>query len=72
VLTVAGLASPVDATTLLELLDYKRPTRGCCNDWVNHLRASGFTVKTTEVAHRAPIRQRFDAPDRRAACSTPQ
>src|SRR5688500_2860974 len=27
----------------------KSPTCGCCGDWVNHLRASGFEVTVEEV-----------------------
>jgi hypothetical protein len=69
-LAVAGMASRASAVVLPEMLVYKSPTCGCCNDWVKHLRASGFTVKTAEVADLGPIRQRFGVPDRLAACHT--
>ena len=30
---------------------YKTPTCGCCTKWVDHLRAAGFTVETTELTN---------------------
>jgi hypothetical protein len=69
-LLAAGIAGRAGATMLPEMLAYKSPTCGCCNDWVKHLRASGFTVKTVEVTDLRAIRQRFGVPDRLAACHT--
>ena len=69
-LAVAGAAGRAGATALPELVVYKSPTCGCCVDWVKHLRASGFTVKTVDVQDLAAIRQKFGVPDRLAACHT--
>lgn len=33
------------AQTSAEITVYKSPTCGCCKDWIDHLRAEGFTVK---------------------------
>ena len=30
---------------IAEITVYKSPTCGCCKDWIDHLRAEGFTVK---------------------------
>jgi hypothetical protein len=69
-LAVAGIAGRAGAAVLPEMLVYKSPTCGCCNDWVKHLRTNGFTVKTVEVTDFGPIRTRFGVPDRFAACHT--
>ena len=29
---------------------WKSPTCGCCNDWITHLRANGFRVKSYDTA----------------------
>ena len=28
---------------------FKSPTCGCCSKWVEHLRANGFTVRTSDL-----------------------
>jgi hypothetical protein len=69
-LVTAGIAGRAGAATLPEMVVYKSPTCGCCNDWVKHLRARDFTVKTVDVPDLGAIRQRFGVPDRLAACHT--
>ena len=32
------------SSDLPTVLVYKTPTCGCCNGWIEHLRAAGFTV----------------------------
>lgn len=32
-----------------EVVVYKSPTCGCCNGWVEHMEASGFTVRTVDL-----------------------
>ncbi|HSD41323.1 MAG TPA: DUF411 domain-containing protein [Burkholderiales bacterium] len=69
-LAAAGVAGRAGATALPEMVVYKSPTCGCCTDWVKHLRANGFAVKTVEVNDLGPVRQRFGVPDRLASCHT--
>ncbi|MFO1364830.1 MAG: DUF411 domain-containing protein [Burkholderiales bacterium] len=69
-LAATALAARADAAPLPEAVVYKSPTCGCCNDWVKHLRAHGFAVKTMEVNDLGPVRQRFGVPDRLASCHT--
>lgn len=49
---------------------YKSPTCDCCGEWVKHLQASGFRVRTHEVADVTPIRRRYGVPDALASCHT--
>jgi len=69
-LAVAGIAGRAGAVELPEMLVYKSSTCGCCNDWVKHLRASGFTVRTTDVVDLDSVRARFGVPQRLASCHT--
>jgi len=48
---------------------WKDPTCGCCNDWVAHLKASGFQVKTNDTGNSA-ARERLGLPNRYGACHT--
>lgn len=79
VLAVAGLflyaqlqASParVAAGDLPVVTVYKSPTCGCCSKWVDHLRANGFEVKTTDMPDVQPMKQRFGVPADLASCHT--
>lgn len=49
---------------------YKTPWCGCCDGWVVHMRAAGWTVDVTELENLAPIRARYGVPDRYAGCHT--
>jgi hypothetical protein len=49
---------------------YKTPTCGCCNKWVEHLRAHGFTVRTTDVATLEDIKVRQGVPPHVQSCHT--
>lgn len=62
-------AQPV--TTSNDVIDvYKNPQCGCCNQWVEHLRAQGFTVKVHEVADVAAERTRLGVPAGLGSCHT--
>lgn len=49
---------------------YKSPTCGCCNAWVDHLRASGFRVATIDTDDLTSIKQRHGVEPAHAACHT--
>src|SRR5262245_37153182 len=49
---------------------FKNPTCGCCALWVDHLRASGFEVKVSDVRDPAAYRARFGVPTALGACHT--
>ncbi len=48
---------------------WKDPNCGCCNDWVEHLRAAGFRVSVQDSGNAA-VRQRLGLPPRLGSCHT--
>ncbi len=55
---------------LPEIVVYKTPTCGCCSLWVDHLRAAGFRVRTTDLDDLSPIRRDWKVPSKLASCHT--
>jgi hypothetical protein len=48
----------------------KSPYCGCCTQWVEHLRANGFTVEVTETEDPGPVAHRHGVPDALRSCHT--
>ncbi|MBU0602535.1 MAG: DUF411 domain-containing protein [Gammaproteobacteria bacterium] len=48
---------------------WKSPTCGCCKDWVSHLEANGFEVRTHDTGN-AQVRARLGMPIRYGSCHT--
>jgi hypothetical protein len=49
---------------------YKDPTCGCCSQWVEHLKAAGFTVRTTESNDMDAFKDKQGVPARTRSCHT--
>jgi hypothetical protein len=49
---------------------YKSPTCGCCVKWVEHLRADGFAVRTTNLDDLAELKARHRVPPPVQSCHT--
>jgi hypothetical protein len=49
---------------------YKSPTCGCCSKWVDHLRAHGFTVKTTDTEAIDDLKAKHQIPQAARSCHT--
>lgn len=49
---------------------YKSPTCGCCSKWVDHLRASKFTVRTTDTEDMDAVKARYKVPAALQSCHT--
>jgi hypothetical protein len=49
---------------------YKTPTCGCCSKWVDHLKAAGFTVKTTDLDNLDDIKAKYGVPTDLGSCHT--
>jgi hypothetical protein len=69
---VASLAAmrTASAADLPEAVVYKSPYCGCCGEWVAHLQANGFSVKTIETVNLDPVRERYRVPTKLASCHT--
>lgn len=49
---------------------YKSASCGCCQDWIEHLEANGFKVKTHNVASPSDYRRKFGIPEQLGSCHT--
>ncbi len=68
-LTIARGAVAQGAKPLVEV--WKSPTCGCCKDWIAHLQAEGFTVRTHDDGNDE-ARKRLGMPLRYGSCHTAQ
>jgi hypothetical protein len=48
---------------------WKSPTCGCCNDWITHLEANGFSVSSFDEGN-SDTRKRLGMPVRFGSCHT--
>jgi len=49
---------------------YKSPTCGCCNKWVEHMKANGFKVVTHDMDDVTPHKKRLGVPVGMGSCHT--
>ena len=49
---------------------FKSATCGCCTKWVDHLRAAGFVVETTDVADMARLKRENGISPQIESCHT--
>lgn len=52
------------------ILVHKDPNCGCCEGWVQHMKAAGFAVTVEEVADLEVVRKRLGVPSDLSACHT--
>jgi len=53
-----------------KLTVYKTPGCGCCNRWIEHLRAAGFEVEAHNAGNLDALRREWGVPRRLAGCHT--
>src|SRR3546814_159916 len=59
------------ATSALPLVVvHKRPTCGCCGQWVEHMREAGFTVEVRNTNNLNPVKERLGVPYGKGSCHT--
>jgi len=67
---LAGVAAAQKAPAALPVLQvWKDPNCGCCQDWVDYLKADGFVVQIFDTGNTA-VRRRLGLPDRYGSCHT--
>ncbi|MDX2120210.1 MAG: DUF411 domain-containing protein [Gemmatimonadota bacterium] len=71
-MTLAAAAAPSFGTPAAppSITVYHSPTCGCCKEWVKHLEANGFTVKSIEQADVSPIKAELGVPRKLVSCHT--
>ncbi len=70
-LAAAGVFAPLVAQTRTAVEVWKDPNCGCCQDWVTHLEANGFSVKVNDTGNNA-ARSRLGIPKALGSCHTAQ
>ena len=70
VLIGAGVLIATQSTRAADVLVYKSPTCGCCDKWVEHLRANGFSVDVENRQTLGPIKAELGVPRRLHSCHT--
>jgi hypothetical protein len=68
----AWLGIPAKGAAGADIVVYKTPSCGCCNNWVTHLRDHGFEVNVVNVSNTQPARERLGVPRRLGSCHTAQ
>ncbi len=61
---VAAAVAPIPLTV------YHSPTCGCCKEWVKHMEANGFAVKSIEQADLSGVKAEMGVPGRLRSCHT--
>lgn len=70
VLPLAAALAPAQAAPAKPLVEvWKDPTCGCCEDWVLHLKKSGFAVRVNDSGNDA-ARKRLGIPAALGSCHT--
>lgn len=64
---MASVSADQDLPTILV---YKAPTCGCCNGWIEHLRAAGFNVDARDVSDVVSVKLDAGVPGQMASCHT--
>lgn len=67
---VAAMALPVSAYAAGELVVYKSPTCGCCEEWVKHMQANGFEVEVEQRRDLYRVKQAQGIPPALTSCHT--
>jgi hypothetical protein len=62
-------ASQFDLETEL-LTVYKSPTCGCCNGWIDHIKAQGFKTHAKDITEMSPIKDQYRVADNLRSCHT--
>jgi hypothetical protein len=67
--TPTSAALTVD-TTLPPIVAFKSPTCGCCELWVEHMRAAGFQVEVKDTQDMGAIKAEAGVPVGQGSCHT--
>jgi len=65
----ACAALPAWASNHTAVEVWKDPSCGCCQDWIEHMQANGFTVAVHDTGNTA-VRARLGLPQRLGSCHT--
>lgn len=70
VATLAPLLSAAAVASSMHVEVYKSPQCGCCDKWVDHLKANGFAVSVNVVQRTDAYRAKAGIPSQLGSCHT--
>ncbi len=66
----AEASAAADGQDLPTVLVYKTPTCGCCNGWIEHMEAAGFTVDARDTRDLMVVKRDAGVPTQLSSCHT--
>lgn len=70
VLALGLVGSMAWAASMPEMVVHKSPSCGCCDQYVDYLRANGMVVKVMEEVNMGAVKQRLGVPADQVSCHT--
>ena len=64
------LAIQIPAAPHARMVVHKNESCGCCNGWVDHMRAAGFAVEVRNEDNLDPVKTRLGVPPGKGSCHT--
>lgn len=68
--TGAAAAPAAAAGRLGDIVVYKSPTCGCCEGWIEHLKAAGFRVEARDTSDVGAVKRRLGVLPSLVSCHT--
>lgn len=53
-----------------QVVVYKNPTCGCCEKWIDQMKAAGFSVKVSDTPNVDPLKRQHNVPEEARSCHT--
>jgi hypothetical protein len=60
----------IKSTQAADMVVYKSPTCGCCNDWIDHMKEAGFKVEPKNRQNMSPIKAELGVAGNLQSCHT--
>lgn len=70
VLALLASASALSHAAGEAITVYKDPNCGCCEGWVEHMKAAGYKVKSVNTSDMSSVKKRLGVPDKMGSCHT--
>ncbi len=67
---LASSLSTDSAVNPYELTVFRSPTCGCCGDWLDYMKAAGFTIKDNITEDMDTVKQTYGVPEGLDSCHT--
>lgn len=70
VLVLLALCVSTSSVVASSLTVFQDPNCGCCEGWAEHMRASGFVVKTVKTDRVWEVKSQLGVPEQLSSCHT--